>query len=164
MILVLDAGAFFAGFEPLALQRRAYTVPEVLEELRSQSLKVKIALEQHLLEVRSPAERYLKHVQRAAAKTGDIAKLSRTDMAVLALALELASEGQEVAIVTDDYAVQNVASALKLRFSPVAEMGIVRSFRWYKRCTGCGRRYSAAHPRDSCEVCGSPLRLRRRKG
>ena len=165
MILVLDTSAFFAGVEPLALQSRAYTVPEVVEELREEyrRLKVRLAQEQHLLEVRSPAESYLKHVEEAASQTGDVAHLSRADMAVLALALELAAQGEEVTVVTDDYAVQNVAKRLKLRFSPVMEQGIRRSFRWYKRCTGCGRRYSASYARETCEVCGAKVRARVKK-
>ncbi|NOZ58051.1 MAG: DNA-binding protein [Euryarchaeota archaeon] len=163
MILVLDAGAFIAGFDPLALQRRAFTVPQVVGELRSLSLKVEVAREQGLLTVRSPGREYLQLAARAAERTGDVARLSQADIAVLALALELASAGEEVVLVTDDYALQNVAASLGLRFSPVAELGIRRRFRWYKRCTGCGRRYSAGHPGESCPVCGSPLKLRRKK-
>jgi UPF0271 protein len=165
MILVLDAGAFFAGFDPLALQERAFTVPEVVQELRSVQarLKLRVAQEQRLLEVRSPEEGYLEQVREAAAKTGDVAQLSSADVAVLALALELASKGEVVVVVTDDYAVQNVAAMLKLRFSPVAELGIRRRFRWYKRCSGCGRSYSAGYAKETCQVCGSPLRLRRKK-
>ncbi len=165
MILVLDASAFFAGLEPLALQRRAYTVPEVVEELKEEyrRLKVKLAQEQRLLEVRPPAEKYIRLVRDAAARTGDVAQLSRADIAVLALALEFASQGEEVAVVTDDYAVQNVAKRLKLRFSPVMEQGIRRSFRWYKRCTGCGRRYSASYPREVCEVCGAEVKAKVKK-
>jgi UPF0271 protein len=162
MILVLDTSAFFAGLEPLALRKRAYTVPEVMEELKEEyrQLKARLAQESGLLEVRTPQEKYMQLVKKAATQTGDVALLSRADMAVLALALEFASQGEKVTIVTDDYAVQNVAKFLKLRFSPVMEQGIRRRFRWYKRCVGCGRRYSASYASDTCEVCGAKVKAR----
>lgn len=165
MILILDSSAFFAGLEPLALQSKAYTVPEVIAELKEEyrRLKAKLAQESGLLEVRTPGEEFFKQAKQAAEKTGDIAKLSQADLAVLALAMELASQGEEVTIVTDDYAVQNVATLLKLGFSPVMEQGIKRRFRWYKRCPGCGRRYSAGYAGETCEVCGSRLKARVKK-
>ncbi len=160
MMVVADAAVFIAGVEGAEF----VTVREVIEELRSTDarLRAEVALSSGKLRVLEASEPWVSRVRRAAAESGDAARLSETDIKLLALALELA-EREEVVVMSDDYSVQNLASLLGLRFMPVAEAGIKRRFGWRKVCTGCGRVYPPEH-RGECTFCGSEVRLRRKKG
>ncbi len=98
----------------------------------------------------------LSKVKEAARGTGDSSRLSRTDMEVLALALEL-----RAAVVTDDYSIQNLAAVLGVEFMPMSMKGITKVLRWNYLCTGCGKVFK--EPQPDCPVCGSPLRTTRRR-
>jgi len=161
VIVVADAAVFIAGAEA----EEIVTVREVIEELLSRDarLRAEVALSSGRLRLLEPSEAHISRARRAAEKSGDAARLSETDLKLLALALELAERGEEVVIASDDYSVQNLASVLGLRFMPVAEAGIRRRFGWRRVCTGCGRVYPPEHSGE-CSFCGSAIRLRRKKG
>ena len=126
------------------------TVPEVLEEVRDESSR--LYLEVIDLRVEEAREEFVERVRRAAEATGDVYKLSETDMKLIAKALELGA-----VIVTDDYAIQNVAKKLGLRFEEIIQRGIEKEFKWIRVCRGCGRKTRY----EICEVCGSETRLKR---
>ena len=106
------------------------------------------------IKVMRPSEKSISKVKEAAEKSGDLDVLSRTDIEVLALALDLNGT-----VVTNDFAVQNVASALGLKFEPVGRE-IRKQVRWEWYCPACGRTYNR---KGECEYCGTPLK-RRPKG
>ena len=93
----------------------------------------------------------ISRVKDAARETGDLEKLSRTDIDVVAVALELGGT-----IVTDDFAIENVASRLGLKFLGADLKPISREVKWQFRCTGCGKRFSA-HTKE-CPICGHEVR------
>jgi UPF0271 protein len=103
------------------------------------------------IRVQDPSEERIRKVKEAAAATGDLEKLSETDIGLLAVALETGS-----VIVTDDYNIQNTASVLHIQYEGKTQDGIKRSLVWKKKCIGCGRTY----PTEStvCSVCGSQLK------
>lgn len=101
----------------------------------------------------------VEEVKEAARKTGDIHKLSDTDIKVLAKALDEIKKGNEVVLVTDDYAIQNVAMSLGIRFDGILHRQISKEFKWVKVCRGCGRRIES----EICPVCGSEAIIRRVK-
>ena len=147
MRYALDASFFFSG---AALDGELLAPPSVVEELAD--LRSRGRLEVLLaagLSVRSPSGESLDRVAKAARETGDAPRLSAADRDLLALALELGAT-----IVSDDYAVQNVAFALGLGVRGILQ-GKARSRRWRFRCTGCNRRYASA---GTCPECGSPLK------
>ncbi|WP_290901185.1 PIN domain-containing protein [Ferroglobus sp.] len=143
---VLDATAIIARKKV----ENAVTTPEVVEEIKDEDSK--LYLDVSGIKVEKVKEKFVKEVLEVAKKTGDIHKLSEADISVLAKALEY-----KATIITDDYAVQNVAKALKLKFEPVIHSGIRKSFKWIKVCRGCGRKIES----DICPVCGSEAKLRR---
>jgi UPF0271 protein len=147
MTLVLDASVFFSGFP---VTEKAYTTPSVVSELVD--LRSKGRLEALLTEglfVREPDPRFLEEVEAAARRTGDAEKLSRTDREVLALALEV-----QGVLVTDDFAVQNVAQPLGVPTRSIQQR-TARQIRWRFRCSGCGRYYK--NPGE-CPVCGAAIK------
>ena len=95
-------------------------------------------------------------VRGAAETTGDISRLSDTDIDVLALALEL-----DAIILTDDYSIQNLARILHVKYQEGVESGIREVFEWNYKCTGCARTYE--NELAECPICGSKLKMVRKK-
>ena len=92
--LVVDANAIItAGSTSLVgLAGRYVTVSEVLAEVRDARARAALASMPVNLEQRLPSDEALAAVRAFARLTGDLARLSRTDLAVLALAYQLERE------------------------------------------------------------------------
>lgn len=106
--------------------------------------------------VMRPSEAARARVRDAATRTGDLPKLSATDQDVLALALDLGG-----GLLSDDYRIQNVGRALGVAVTASDLRGIEEAWAWVPRCTGCRRTLEAM--RDDCPVCGSPVKLVRKR-
>ena len=121
----------------------------VVEEVRDIISKIKLgALNLKTLE---PDEKFLEEVKNIAKKTGDLEKLSKADIQVLALAKELKAN-----IVSDDYNIQNVAKRLGIKFIPVFSKGIKKIFYWKKFCSNCKKYFNP--DLKECPVCGAKLK------
>ena len=144
---VLDSSAFINEYhtdKPMA------TVPIVREELEDESAYRFDAMEGSGMYLHIPDEETVESIERAAGETGDLAELSRTDIRLVAAAFEL--DGR---LVTDDYAMQNVAEKLEVSVEVIAREGITEQRAWTFQCQGCGREFGDHH--DRCPVCGSEL-------
>ncbi len=163
---VLDASAFIYGVSPGG---EVETVPAVYAEVKDERSRLTLELMEGL-KVVEPAAPYVGRVAAAARETGDDRRLSPADGDLLALALQEREAGKDAVIVTDDYAVQNVARRLGVRTAALRQKKTRRAVAWEQRCTGCGRRFEGGEgpaPGGECEgtecpVCGSPLRQRKR--
>ena len=149
-IFVLDTSAILARRINLS-SGDIITVPSVLNEIRLGRIARAMDFTGENLRIVSPRQESTKKVLDAARETGDIDELSRTDIDVLAAALETGG-----IMVTDDYAMQNVASRLGMEFIGADLKSIGKEINWVYRCTGCGRKYSRRQ--DSCPVCGHALK------
>jgi len=148
---VLDASAFihdYATTEPTA------SVPQVRDELTAGSVYRFDAMEGAGMRLQLPDPASVARVQQAASASGDLATLSGTDVQLLAAALELGG-----VLVTDDYAMQNVADGLGLETEVIARGGIDEVRVWGFQCAGCGRSFDERH--DRCPVCGAELTRKR---
>lgn len=152
---VVDATPLLSGYTPGLTKASHYTTRLVIEEVRTAS-RVVLRLDSGSLTVRNPSPAFVARVRGDAEATGDLSSLSDADISVLALSCELKSEGKDVALLTDDYSVQNVASRLGIRFIPYLWKGIRRRYGWVIYCPSCGRQYPSL--RRVCENCGSVLR------
>ncbi len=155
VIYVLDASAFIYGMFPAG---ELLTPARVYAEVKDEASRLKLEMLPGL-SVREPEAGSVEAIRSAARETGDILRLSPSDVDLLALALEEKNAGKDVALLTDDYAVQNVARKLSLAIMPLHQKRIKNKIVWEKRCIGCNRTYAEG---DVCEVCGSPLRLKKR--
>ncbi|MDI6642549.1 MAG: hypothetical protein QMD95_00610 [Candidatus Hodarchaeaceae archaeon] len=157
--LVLDTSAVIAGFVPGLANAEQITVSEVLEEARDlcSKLELETAVLAGKVKVAEPSENSLAEVRAKVKDTGDT--VSRTDIKLLALALDLRGKGAE--LVTDDYAIQNLASLLDIPYLRVAMPGIKEVLRWEAVCPACGRRYPPLTTK--CLTCGSKLGRRPRR-
>ena len=158
-VLVLDASALIMGLDPLGLEFETYSVPEVTVELRektSTSYRLSMSISAGKLQIRAPTQTSLKEVLDKATTLGDRIALSPTDINVLALALDLHKDGKDPVVVSDDYAVQNVAEGIGLSYQSLATLGIRQKFDWVHYCPACFRRYSGEI--QICQVCGTKLK------
>ena len=146
MRYAVDASFFFSE---AILEGEIFTPPSVGEEIADIRSRCRLeALLEAGLSVISPSAESVRRVSAAAGETGDITRLSLADIDLIALSLDVGAT-----IVTDDYAVQNVALRLGLEVKGILQRK-ARPRRWKFRCQGCNRRYSAA---GACPVCGSLL-------
>jgi UPF0271 protein len=159
----LDASAFIAGFDPLSVDDRQYSVPMVRRELFTNSMpsvRFNTAVEGGRLRVKMPSTHFLKRIEEASKKVGDVLFLSEADRQVLALAIELKDEGYDPRIVTDDYSIQNVANLVGVEFAPLMTFGIRYRLYWIKYCPACHRKYPSDYKHKHCEICGTELKRR----
>jgi UPF0271 protein len=144
---VLDASAFFVD-KPI--EGELYTTSAIIAELRDQSSRFRFdAMQARGLAILEPGKRSLDQVRRAAEESGDITVISSTDTGLLALAIEL-----EAVVVTDDFAVQNVAHRLGIGTEPLQQRR-ASPRQWLYRCTGCGRILPHS---GVCEFCGASIK------
>ena len=168
-VVVLDASAFLAGFDPCSIKEPAYATPTVLEELPKGgpiAARVRVLQESGKLTVKEPTRKAMGRVDEAATKVGDKITLSKADLQLLALALDLKEEGFEPVILTDDYSIQNVAHSLKIRFSPLTTLGISKALDWIVYCPACFKEYPLNGGAELCGICGTKLKrkaVRKRK-
>jgi UPF0271 protein len=153
-IYVLDAGAIF---KRKLVYENMVTIPEVVREVIDENSNVYLSVKN--LRIESASEKSLEFVKKVSKETGDIFKLSETDLKLVAKAVDEKERGNEVVIVTDDYSIQNIAMALGIDFESIVQEKIKKGFKWVRVCKGCGRKVS----KDPCPVCGSETVLRRVK-
>ncbi len=143
VMYVLDASSIIAGIN--VPPDKGITTPEVLEEVKLHNFNML------LYRVESPDSSFIEEVRAAAKKTGDLEVLSDTDINLLALALQ-----EHGILVTDDYAMQNVATKLGIKYEGIQMRGIKEVRRWKWRCESCGRYFRKYY--EECPVCGGKLR------
>ena len=144
---VLDSSAFIHEYHT---DEETATVPLVREELEDESAYRYDAMEGSGMHIHIPDDGTVETIRRAARESGDDDVLSETDIRLLATAFEL-----DGTLVTDDYAMQNVAERLEVTVEAIAREGIEEQREWLFQCQGCGREFDDEH--DRCPICGSPL-------
>ncbi len=147
-IYILDTSAIISG-KNLPYDVEYYIPESVLNEIKFRD-NLSFFLEN--LKVHNPGKESIEKAIEFASKTGDIHKLSKTDLDIIALAIEING-----IVITDDYAIQNVLKYIGLNYSGLSQREISKIFQWKYRCTGCMRYYEKYY--ESCPVCGSKLKL-----
>ena len=148
---VLDATAFYAGM-PFTSNDSFLTTSVVYEEI--QHIKAKqgaldILQQTNRLQIRDPEEKAISIVNETAKKTGDIQTISEQDVSIIALALE-----NKLELITDDFAVTNVAKQLGIKTDSLMTQGISIIGKWINYCSVCGKEFSK---QKECPICGSKL-------
>ena len=144
---VLDTSAFIHEYHT---DDETVSIPLVKEELEGGNEYRFDAMEGAGMELHLPADETVDRVRRAATETGDADEISDTDTRLLATAFEL-----DATLVTDDYAMQNVAEKLDVDAQVIAREGIEEEREWTFQCAGCGREFD--EDRERCPICGSDL-------
>lgn len=157
---VLDTCAFIVGLNT-ANKGKFYSVPTVVEELPQGSmalLRLISSVESGHLIIVSSSKKYRDKAIKISRELGESNVLSKTDLQVIALALELESKDLDPIIITDDYAIQNVAEHLHISFSSLATFGITYEFNWKSYCPACYKVFLQECKSIFCEICGTKLK------
>jgi UPF0271 protein len=144
---VLDSSTFINEYHT---DEQTATIPMVREELEDESAYRFDAMEGSGMHIHIPRDDTVEKVRRAAGETGDREELSTTDIRLIAAAFEL-----DATLVTDDYAMQNVAEHMDVAVEVIAREGISEQRDWRFQCQGCGREFD--ENKDRCPICGSEL-------
>ncbi|ERG93372.1 MAG: putative nucleic acid-binding protein, consists of a PIN domain and a Zn-ribbon module [Haloquadratum walsbyi J07HQW1] len=144
---VLDSSAFIHEYHTTD---DTASIPMVREELEDEAAYRFDADEGSGMHIHIPAGGTVDTIKRAARETGDAETLSDTDVRLLATAFEL-----DAVLVTDDYAMQNVADHVDVTVNIIARDGIKEARNWTYQCQGCGREFE--ENRERCPICGSEL-------
>ncbi len=153
---ILDASGFYAGV-PFGSTTPYCTTPEVyleIQHIKGRQKAIQALKDAGRLLVLSPDKESVNAATGAAQKTGDITELSAQDVSILALAIQTGNE-----IVTDDYALSNVAKHIGIVVHPVMTRGIRATVVWSYTCPACK---ITSRPAKTCTICGTPLRRRMR--
>jgi UPF0271 protein len=153
---IADSAVFIMGY-PVE-STLLITVPSVVNELKSSEAAMRFDLaREDGARVEVPLPRMIDEVLGMAEHTRDMEELSTTDIDILAKALE---RKDDATLLTDDYAVQNVAVMLGIDVKPVVQKKIRDILVWEKQCVGCRKRFDEG---DVCPICGSELKKRRKR-
>jgi len=149
---ILDASAFYVGI-PFGSYNDWYTTSLVYDEIKHIKKNHEVLetlLETNRLKIRDPDKETIKIAVKTSKHTGDYQQLSKQDISIIALGIEL--EGH---IITDDFAISNVAKNLGLKISPIMTSGIKDVGKWVHYCPGCRTNYKNSR---ECPLCGTPLK------
>ena len=149
---VLDSTAFYAGI-PFSSNEPNYTTSLVyneIEHIKKDHDAIQILIETKRLMIRDPEHQFVITANNTAKKSGDIPNLSDEDISTIALSLQLNAE-----LVTDDFAISNVAKNLGIKVIPVMTNGIKNIITWKYYCPGCKTNFSKI---TECPRCGNRLK------
>lgn len=140
-----------------------YTTPQVLEEIEKAKnvyLRVRGLIDSNRLRLLYPEEKSLSKIRNSCQAIEGFGILSDADLSVVALAMEMADlePSKKTVIVTDDYAIQNVAANMQVEYRAVMTRGIRDKGSWAVYCPGCGRKQEGVA--RVCGACGTKYRRR----
>lgn len=156
-MLVLDTSAIYNGTDYPA-GTVLYATPQIVTEVRKvyRTERAEFFIISRLT-VLMPSSESMKAVRTKAEENGDIARLSEADLEILSLAYEL-----HAVIVTEDYSIQNTASALGVEYRSLYIPRINNYVQWEIVCKGCGSTLQTRNDKE-CRICGGKLITKRKK-
>ena len=150
-MFILDTCAFFTQKHP---DGEVVTVPNINNEIvNKQSRQYYENMLSTKLKIMKPKDSSYSITKKQAKETGDYDVLSKTDLDIITLAYEYKGT-----IVTDDFAIQNVALALGLKFLSCTGKKITEKRFWRYKCTACN--HKEKEKRKDCPICGNTEILR----
>ena len=157
--LLLDTSAIFSGKSININDVIMITTNSVLKEINpgGKDYRNLQYLNEKGLTIFEPSQKSIEKIKIISEKTGDISRLSNTDIDILALALDLNNESEnKITILTDDYSIQNISNFLKINFLNISQSGITKRFKWSYKCIGCGKKFKKNI--NICPICGSSIK------
>jgi len=150
----LDAGAFYTGLVFQATSSRYYTTQAIFDEIRHIkriSGALEALLELNKLQILNSDRENIEKAVSVARLTGDYLKLSGADFSIIGLAFQL-----NITLITNDYAVANVALSMGVPVKSSASKAIIRTRRWKAYCSACGKAFGTNV--KECDLCGNTLK------
>ena len=109
---IIDSSAFYAGI-PFRSSSEFYTTSLIFDEIKHIKKNhgaIDILLTTNRLKIQDPSSEFIEKVKEESKKTGDFNQLSKQDISLIALCLQLKGE-----LVTDDFAISNVSKNLDIK-------------------------------------------------
>ena len=145
-MIILDTCAFITQKHPSG---EFVTVPGIKAEIvNKQSRQYYENMLATNLKIMKAQKNSYDIVHKQAKETGDYDVLSKVDLDVIALGYE-----RNGTIITDDFAIQNVALVLKVKFLSCSGKAISEKRVWRYRCTACNHKEKVKL--KQCSVCGN---------
>jgi UPF0271 protein len=157
-IFIMDTSVILSGKPINLIDYDIITTPGVSKELKPGGRDYQFFqfLKEKGLTERSPSKKSLQHIKKTIIKTGDIDRLSNTDIEILSLAYELKKQDKRPVILTDDFSIQNIAEYLGIEYEGINQLKITKKFKWYCRCRGCGKKFQKNL--KTCPICGAEVK------
>ena len=152
---VLDTSAILSRKYDLS-SSLFYVTNSILKEIEKGKISRYLEMAESSLNIIDPDADSIAKVKNAAQKTGDINRLSPTDIEAVALALQIGAT-----LITDDYSMQNVSNVIGIKAIGASIREIGKVIEWVYRCTGCGKIYEENI--GKCSICGHSLKNYPRK-
>ena len=149
---IIDASAFYAGI-PFSSSNEFYTTSLIFDEIKHIKKNhdaIDILLATNRLKIQDPSSEFIDIAIEESKKTGDFNQLSKQDVSLIALCLQLKGE-----LITDDFAISNLAKNLDIKVSPLMTSGIKDVGIWILYCPGCRKNFNSG---SECPSCGSILK------
>ncbi len=149
---IIYASAFYAGI-PFGSSNEFYTTSLIFDEIKHIKKNhgaIDILLATNRLKIQDPISEFIEMVKEKSKKTGDFNELSEQDISLIALCLQLNGE-----LITDDFAISNVAKNLNIKVSPLMTSGIKDVGTWILYCPGCRKNFDSG---SECPLCGTILK------
>ncbi len=149
---IIDASAFYAGI-PFRSSNEFYTTSLIFDEIKHIKKNhdaIDILLATNRLKIQDPSSEFIDIAIEESKKTGDFNQLSKQDISLIALCLQLKGE-----LITDDFAISNLAKNLDIKVSPLMTSGIKDVGIWIHYCPGCRKNCDSG---SECPSCGSILK------
>ena len=156
--IIIDSTAFYAGL-PFRSLERYYTTSQINDELQKIPFfltRIEILINSNRLQIVEPSSKAMEHILKNSLNIENKKSLSDADMSILALAYDFIAANDSVMVLTDDYAIQNVARKLDISYNPLVYSGIKYSGQWINFCSGCNRISKSTD--KICINCGNPLK------
>ena len=149
---ILDASAFYAGL-PFRSLDKFVTSSEVFDEIKhikKDHSAIDVLFQTNRLKIMQASDQVRRQIILKSKETGDYQQLSNEDISVLALCLE--NDGE---LVTDDFAISNVAKNIGIEVIPLMTNGITYVGKWIYYCAECNHNFKGI---AECPICGNLLK------
>ena len=159
IIYVLDTSSILSGKTINISENTFVTTPGVSDEISpgGKDYQKFQMLKEIGLKIISPSLSSIEKIKSISKETGDIGRLSKTDIEVLAVGLEFKNKGKNATILSDDYSIQNVAAKININYQNISQNGISKEYKWIYKCIGCGKKFKEHI--NICPICGSKTKV-----
>jgi len=136
-------------------------VPKYIDRNRNILRRIEFAIETGKLVVKKSQDKYSNIVEEISKSIGTTKVLSKNDVSLMGLVLELMdTHPEDIILYTNDYSMENLCTMLKIRFKPLYKKGIEEKMYFEVYCPYCKTQHKPEDLNKKCERCGLHLKKR----
>ena len=136
-------------------------VPKYIDRNRNILRRIEFAIETGKLVVKKSQDKYSNIVEEISKSTGTTKVLSKNDVSLMGLVLELMdTHPEDIILYTNDYSMENLCTMLQIKFKPLYKKGIEEKMYFEVYCPYCKTLHKPEDLNKKCERCGLHLKKR----